>query len=759
MAVPGEKIGHIRVVEFLGRGGMGDVYVGIDERLGRRVALKTIRSEHRLNAEAKARFLREARILSQLDHPHICRIYDLVEEPDADLLVLELIQGKSLGEAIRRGLSSTARMRIALQLVQALAVAHGKGVVHRDLKPDNVLVDAHGDIKILDFGLARSLADTNAPTLALGEQASGEEPVPEYDDDLASATTDVRTRIGSVMGTLGYMSPEQARGEPSTPASDVYSCGLLLQELFTGRPPYDTALDRRSLLQKARDGETLPITGIDPDLAALIRRLQSLAPAARPSAVDVVERLRWIQDKPRRRRRRWLVAASMVLLASIAAVMAVQTVRVQREAARANREAEAAHQVSQFLVGLFKVSNPGEARGSSVTAREILERGAARVRRELDGQPLVQARLMDTMGRVYDSLGLYDEARPLLGDALATRRRLLGQEHLDVAATLDALGGVWWHEGEYGNARPLLEQGLAIRERQLGSNDPLVASSAHNLGNLCWSAGDYDSAQRLVERALAIREKALGPHHPDVASTLNSLGAIAYRKGDLAATRPLWERTLSIRERTLGPDHPLLAQTLNNLAVVHTDTGDPKGARALLERVVTIQEKVLGSSHPDLASSLSNLGEALLASGDRTRAREALERAVRMLEAANPEHPELARFLARLGQVRLAGGEVTEARRLYRRSLSIRETVFGSDHVELVESLVGLANCDRQEGRFERAEAAFERALALARKPDGGYSPLMAPALEDYAALLRATRREARAAELESLSRSLVESR
>ena len=206
-------------------------------------------------------------------------------------------------------------------------------------------------------------------------------------------------------------------------------------------------------------------------------------------------------------------------------------------------------------MGLFKVSDPGQARGSSVTAREILDRGAAKIDQDLKTQPLVQARLMNTMGRVYDSLGLYDQAVPLLESALATRRRLRGEQHLDVAESLISLGGVRWRKGEYDVARPLLEQGLATRERLLGPNDPLVADSLHNLGNLFWSRGDYDAGQRVLERALAIRERN-SPGSADVAATLNSLGAIAYRRGNYAEAGRLWERTLAIREKALGPDHP-----------------------------------------------------------------------------------------------------------------------------------------------------------------------------------------------------------
>ena len=488
-------------------------------------------------------------------------------------------RARACRETIREGLDPAQQAKIARQIVDVLAVAHARAVVHRDLKPDNIMVEPGGDVKVLDFGLARSIEElSTAPTLELPGRTGGDVEV-----DVKAAVFDgaleVRTRLGSVMGTLGYMSPEQARGEPATTASDMYSCGLLLQEIFTGRPPYEPGIDRATLLARAAKGETLPVTGIDPDLAVLIGRLKSLAPAERPSARDAAERLDWIRAKPARRRRRALVATAMVGLALLSAFSTVQTIRARREARRANQEAEAARQVSDFLVGLFKVSDPGQARGNSVTAREILDRGAAKIERDLKDQPLVQARLMSTMGRVYDSLGLYDQALPLQEKALAARRTLLGEAQLDVATSLIDVGSVLWHRGEYERARPFFEQGLALRERLLGPDAPLVADSLHNLGNLLWSRGEYDEARQRL---------ASGPRHPREERARRPRrrehpqqpGAIAYKSGDLAEAGRMWERTLAIREKTLGPDHPWVAQTLNNLAAVHLSTNDPAGARA-----------------------------------------------------------------------------------------------------------------------------------------------------------------------------------
>ena len=236
----GSRIGHLRVVGFVGAGGMGSVYLGFDEKLQRRVALKGIRGAH-LDPDCKARFLREARVLSQLKHPNICEIYDYLETPERDFLVLELVEGRTLGQMILEGPDAATKMRVAEQLVDVLVAAHARGIVHRDLKPSNVMVTAKGDVKVLDFGLARTLPET-VRTVSLGERPTVAPPLEAPAGD-AEATkpapveailegeleSDAVTRIGSLMGTIGYMSPEQARGRPATTASDIFSMGLVLQ--------------------------------------------------------------------------------------------------------------------------------------------------------------------------------------------------------------------------------------------------------------------------------------------------------------------------------------------------------------------------------------------------------------------------------------------------------------------------------------------------------------------------------------------------
>jgi Protein kinase domain/Tetratricopeptide repeat len=291
---------------------------------------------------------------------------------------------------------------------------------------------------VLDFGIAR-----------LGEDDAAAGATPRLDPDCTAVFIPeseesfqfARTAPGKVVGTAGCMSPEQARGEEVSVASDMYSFGLLLQELFTGKPPYDPALGAFELLREVQKGRTLPVAGIDAHLTELIESLKSLAPENRPSASEALQQLLWIGEKPRRRNR--LLAVGLTLLMAAAGVgRYTWDLRQERDAAlRAQQAAELSRQqedeIAGLLAGLFKVANPGEARGSTVTARELLDQGARRVR-DLRGQPLAQARLLDTLGQIYVNLGLHGEARPLLEDALKIRRRLDGNR-LDLAASLEHL--------------------------------------------------------------------------------------------------------------------------------------------------------------------------------------------------------------------------------------------------------------------------------------------------------------------------------
>jgi len=422
MKLTGRKIGNIRIEALLGKGGMGRVYRGFDEKLHRPVAVKTLRRRTAFSGEARARFLREARVLSQLNHPNICQVYDLIEGPDADFLILELVEGRHLSELSRDSLSLDEKLRIGEAVMEAVAAAHREQIVHRDLKPDNIMITPDGRVKVLDFGIARPVwsfgeetpeegsevlppvagpvpgppglpaaprdpdrtqalrppSDPDlggrAPTSGAGGSATGADatgvdaagvdargagapgapetldaaPLTAGGGTLATGDSFL-TSDRAAVGTPAYMSPEQARSEPLTVASDLYSFGILFQELLTGRRAWPE-VSAEELMERVRRGRTESPRGLDPELALLLRDLKSPEPADRPTAVATRDRLRVLRARPeRRRRRRW--AAALVLLLAVAAAGFAWQARHQarRQAEIAQRFTEEAYEVESFL--------------------------------------------------------------------------------------------------------------------------------------------------------------------------------------------------------------------------------------------------------------------------------------------------------------------------------------------------------------------------------------------------------------------------
>jgi serine/threonine-protein kinase len=635
MIEPGARIGHVRIDGPLAAGGMGAVYAGFDEKLQRPVALKAIRGD-RLDPAARARFLNEARLLSQLDHPNICRIHGYLESGEADFLVLELIRGRTLRAAWREGLPPRARLAVAEGVARALEAAHEKGIVHRDLKPDNVMLTEKGEVKVLDFGLARS---AGAPEEGEPEAAG----FPSWTGSswwIPSAAAP--TPFSDLAGTPYSMSPEQARGEPATAASDVFALGLLLQELFTGRPPYEPGLPEPLLLAKAAEGDTLPVQGVAPDLASLIRSLQAVAPEARPTAAAAARRLARIRAKPRRRRLR-LLAASLAAVFLLGGVKYTVDLRTERQIAE--QEAARADAAARFLEELFQASDPREARGHVPDARELLRRGTARLARDrkLADQPLLRAQLLDTLGGIQTGLGLYDDARPLLQEALAIRQRLRGPDHPEVADTLVRLGSLAQSSGQ-GNPVPLFRQALAIREQRLGPNHPVVAGTLNNLGAALAARGRFDEAEAVLRRSLALHRQLWGERDPRVAKVLHNLSGIAFLQGRTEEGERLQRRALAIREASLPDDDPDLSGSREALALMLRKRGEAAEAARLLERVAAANERIYGPDHPELAKTLLNLGLAYASLDREAEARRLLERALAIDEKAlEPGHPQLLR--------------------------------------------------------------------------------------------------------------------
>ena len=570
MSLVGTSVGHIRIAGDIGRGGMGEVYIGVDERLQRRVALKAIRAEYRLDPGARARFLREARMLSQLEDPHICRIYDYIEGTDADFLVLELIDGRTLTPGVIATLDRAARFSLAEQAAAVLVTAHGRGIVHRDLKPGNLMVTGDGSIKVLDFGLARAIVTVAGPAVPEGTSPAattawfdgeGETGAPGSGEGAPDA---LLTAQGVISGSAAYMSPEQARGEALTTASDMYSFGLVLQELFTGNPPQPLEFSGLQLINRAARGESLPVRGLDPDLRSLIERLKALAPAARPTAIETAARLRWIREKPRRRMRQ-LVAAVVIIL--LAGGMLKYTLDLRAARGEAERRRGQAEDLIAFMLGDLR------SRLAPVGRLEILDEVGAKAMQYFDSLPpeaqddeelMRRARALSQIGEVRLAKGDAGGAIVALGESLALANRGVERQpsRTEWLATLGAthfwIGYAHWNRNEFDAAlreftayRTIAGRMVELEPRRTEWRNEL-AQSETNLGSVHQAEGRFADAEQHFDAAVTIKRALTDaePHNPrwkqELAGSLSWLGEAVYRQGRVNDALRHYEATAAL---------------------------------------------------------------------------------------------------------------------------------------------------------------------------------------------------------------------
>lgn len=558
MSLLGERIGKIRIIDTLGEGGMGSVYVGFDEKLERKVAVKAISGHHRFHPEAKRRFIREAKVLSQLEHPNICRIYDFIEEDEHDFLVMELIRGRELTDVAGK-MPWKTKMLVAEQVADVLAEAHERNIVHRDLKPQNIMVTNRGEVKVLDFGLAHSVGQQDAATMTLAHSVADEhgarnDPAPNMDD------VSFRTEQGVITGTPMFMSPEQAQGEQVTAASDMYSFGLLMQWLFSGNLPFAPDLNRYAMVLAATRAETLPLQGIDGDLNRLIKQLKSISPENRPIAQDTRDRLIWIHKKPIRRAKRFAAAAFM-------AVLILGTTLTSIGFYRAAGEADNSKQTISLLREFLASVDPSE-NGKDLMVRDLLEAFKPRLQ-ELDQKPLIQASLYHTYSTTYRGLGLNEESRACAEKAYALRKAVLGEQHRETLESLNILAIVAHDQGNYDEAELLHRQCLETRKRILSETHPETINSLNELGNVFLGQGKYEEAEGLHRQCLKVKNRVLGEEHPE---TLISMGNLAWnlalQNEHLDEAEHLASQCLHTSIRLLGEDHPYTPVKMRILALV-----------------------------------------------------------------------------------------------------------------------------------------------------------------------------------------------
>ena len=785
-ASQGALVGPYRIVREAGHGGMGTVYLAerADDQYRKQVALKLVRAGLTSENEVLRRFRDERQILASLDHPGIARLLDGGVTADGlPWFAMEYVTGTPLDRYCdEHGLTVDERLTLFARVCEAVAFAHRNLVVHRDLKPSNVLVADDGVVKLLDFGIAKLL-----------------QPHPEREPV---------TQVGPRAMTPEYAAPEQVRGEPVTTATDVYALGAILYALLTGQRAH--RLERRTAAEVERvvcdtdpeppsvavtrtvevghaDGSRETITpervsearGTDSgrlrrrlrgDLDTIVLKALHKDPVRRYASADaLLEELRRyraglpVQARPDsrlyragkfvRRHRLGVAAGAAVLLSLVGGLAGTlwQARAASRAATAASREAAKARTVTEFVVGLFGVSNPDQSRGKEVTARELLERGARRVDSALGGQPEVRAELLGVLGEIHRELGFYAPAESLVQRSVDLTRKLHGAKSPATADGLTALGSILMERGEYDRAESVLTEALAIR-RPAG-DDTLTASTLGVLARVLAHKGDYDRAETLEREALAVDRRVHGNDHLDVATDLNNLGVTLWRAEKLPAADSAIRAALDIRRRHLDPDHPSVDIAQHNLAAVLGEQGRYADAERLERDVLARRRRLYPQGHPDVSLALQQLANYVSHQGRLEAAESLLVDAVAIRRQwLGPDHPATMTLLNNLAVLNFRMGDFREAETATRQVLASWRRTLGPEHRNTLTALNSLGGALRDQGKHVEAERVLRQAVASRRRTLGGVHVEVGQSLLHLGTLLRRLG-DSRAAEAERVLR------
>ena len=718
------RVGRIRIDALLGTGGMGEVYRGWDERLERAVALKVVHADKRLSTAVRNRFLREARVLSKLDHPHICRLYDVLEREDGDYLVLELVEGATLRERMQQGLSRAAAIDIALQTARTLAVTHARGIVHRDLKPDNIMLTRDEQVKVLDFGLARTVD---------GEQAS--EPLAPEDfvsDDAektavlgraASSTQrdETHTLAGSLVGTLHYMSPEQARGLPLSEASDIYSLGVVLYEMLGGGPAYGNVETMNDLLTRVRRAEVAPARFGDGALDALVRRMLSLYPADRPTAEDVSRALLAVRERPARVRRRAIAAT--IVFAFVAVLAGAFLVWRQMEARERLFASASRHRVA--LLPFRNETRDASLRWIELGLPELVAEGTRRVR-GVDIIPATQAAAAMRNLRLGATLGAPQRRALLdaLGADVLIDSRVVGDERgrytiRYVAATRE----------DVQSPREAMSTVLVEAARQMSVQlaqriDPASVTvvrarySLDSTANQLFAMG-VDELRARGPRVAAHYFDVCLDRDPDFVLAKVYLARCHHLMGELPRARQLIDDALA-RARARN-DRELVARVLISRTAFATDDGDYALARQSGDEALATARAA--GSDALTQSALANLGDAYWRLGKLDLARTHDEAALRIAMARGDLSGQ-SEIYNNLGTIAESAGDSAHAQEMFTRALAIADRL--NDRLAATTIVGNLALAYGNSGDVARAAQMTRRQVALTREIGERQTELMA---------------------------------
>jgi serine/threonine-protein kinase len=780
----GQSVGRYRIIREIGRGGMGAVFLAerADGEFQQQVALKIVWRSF-ADTEHAQRFRRERQILASLNHPHIARLLDGGVSGDGEpFLVMEYVEGARIDDyCAAKNLSTAERLKLFLAVCEGVAYAHQNLVIHRDIKPSNILVTEGGAVKLLDFGIAK----------LTGPDEAG----------------DAETVAGLRAMTPEYASPEQLRGLPVTTATDVYSLGVLLYELLTGRRPYrlqsrrteeiarvvcEEEPERPSQAAATRGSRLAARETVSPNPQSAIRNPQSLRgdidnivlmamrkePQRRYASVaqfaeDVRHHLEGLPvlahgdafgyraGKFVRRHKAGVAAAALVLLTLVGGILATawQAKRATAQARlaatardRAEREAAKAERINAFLQNMLSYANPswyspGADRHGDVKVIDALNEAAGRIDGELADQPDIKAELHHTIGSTYLSLARTDLAEPHFRAALALSRAVNGEEHPTVARDLYYLAASLQAKGDLDSSEPLFRRAIAMmRATEPGNlNLPYMLQ---DFGGLLVSRGDA-AAEPLMREALELFRRRYGEDHLTVALSFERLGTVYEAQGDLERAEAMCRESIE-RHRRL-PSQQTLSGSLLLLAHIKSKKGEYAEAEALAREALALDRKFIDAHHPVIAFRLNSLADYQLRGGHYAEAGATIRSALEIQQRALPEgHADFARSWTTLGEVLLRTGDTSRAETYLRRALEIRTRERSHNTANLpdlatTQSLLGESLS--AQGRYAEAEPLLRESLATLDSRPGAHDARTVDARRRLASLYEAWGRPDRAAQ------------
>jgi tetratricopeptide (TPR) repeat protein len=739
----GRRVGAYRLDRVLGEGGMGTVYLATraDETYQQQVAIKLMHAGFAPSRGMLLRFRAERQILANLNNPGIARLLDGgITSEGIPYLVMEYVDGLPIDEYCRQHrLSVDARLKLFRTVCGAVEHAHQRLVVHRDIKPGNILVTADGQPKLLDFGIAKLLDPaTEVPRL---------------------------TRSSERLMTPEYASPEQVRGDPITTAADVYALGVLLYELLVGKQPFemhakspleiaqiiceqDPEPPSRALWANPERSVLYGFRKLDGDLDNIVLMAIRKEPARRYASVaalsaDVEAYLTGYSVQARTDTWRYRagkfvgrhrVAVSLAVLALLVLVgfsigMGLLARRADHARAIADQQRLAAQREADFLTGIFYAATPEFAKGSQVTIGELLDQSAKRIDAELTSTPDVQATLLYNLANAYEQFGQADKAQPLLERAYSLRRKLFGNASFEVATTANVLAHAYRMGGQYAKAEDLFRKALEIGQKAPGDHSPVLAKMLTDLAFCLYSESRDSEADPFFRKSLVLNP---GHDNSDGAITRSLLAQVLEREGHLSEAWQFANDAAETVDRLEGPSFNL-AITRHILAGVLRDMGNLLEAEKLEGQTLALWRKQ-GGSHVDVVYSMDNLGVILLAEGDWKRAEPLLREGLKLRQQHHgAKHPLVGTSLLNWGHVLQAKGELRGAEKCLHQAMDVLRETMGAESWRLKDVLDRFALLRLDRGDFPGGESYARQALEMARRLGGDTNPEVATSLVEVA--------------------------